>query len=45
VLRHGQAVGAQQGYNGGWKLKSMQQTVDTVQRCIDGTVQPAACAV
>jgi hypothetical protein len=43
VLRHGERVGPQQGFNGGWKLKSVQQTVATVQNCITGTMQDTDC--
>ena len=43
VLRHGETVGKQHGFNSGWQLKSVQHTVATVHNCISGTMQDAGC--
>ena len=29
---------------GGWKLRSVSETVATIQRCIDGRVGPTGCS-
>ena len=44
VLRQARGRGPSNGFNGGWALTSVPNTVATIERCVNGRVQATDCS-